>query len=128
MGLMISRKTGFYGMGSGFRVTINGKSQGNIRNEETKEYEVPEDQLTGSLQISFSLLKSKPYYYDLRKNPQLQLEVVMNPAVVLIYLFLFVALIFAAWNLLLLIAALAAFAIFLAFMLQQAFLIREVAE
>ncbi|MFY1068515.1 hypothetical protein [Enterococcus sp. AD013-P3] len=128
MGLKLSRKTGFYGMGSGFRVTINGRPQGSIGNEETKVYELPEDQATGTVQISFSLLKSKPYYYDLRKKPQLHLEVTMNPSVVLVYLFLFVLLLVATQNLLLLAGGLVAFVIFLTVMLRQAFLIKEASE
>lgn len=126
MDLRITRKTGFYGMGSPFSLLINGKKQGGISQGQTKEIPLSDTNTQGEIVVKFSLLQSQPYPYDINKPDSLDLEVVFNPSFVLIYIGLFLALITAMQSVGFLIVGLASYVVFLVFMSRRALVIRPV--
>jgi hypothetical protein len=81
-----SRNTGFYGMGSPLELRKNKHKWLYLTHNQTKTVEVEESECT--LQVKFFLLKSQPYVVK-DSGKLVQLEIQMNPQLVLIYLLLF---------------------------------------
>jgi hypothetical protein len=83
-----SRNTGFYGMGSPLELRKNQHKWLYLTHNQTKTVEVEESECT--LQVRFFLLKSQPFIV---KNPDrlVQLEIQMNPQLLLIYPLFFCA-------------------------------------
>ena len=85
MEVRVTRKTGFYGMGSPIKVILNDKTF-MLNHEQSKTLTITEE--TCSIQVSFYLLKSKVYRFQPQKEP-LDLIIQMNPKMIQIYLILF---------------------------------------
>ena len=126
MEVQITRKTGFYGMGSPLLVKKNQKSWFSIQQNQTKIVEVTESEAI--IQVSFFALKSKPFKIYPTESV-LQLEIIMNPALISIYLILFFAIALSAFlklSILGVLILLVMYIIFFFFMLKQAYIVQEV--
>lgn len=128
MNLQLTRKTGFYGMGSPFVLLVNGKKYGAIRQGQTKTIQLADTEAQGVIIVKFSILQSTPYYYDVKKTADQELEVVFNPSFVLLYIGLFLLLVVAAAGLVFLVIGLIAYFVFLVMMSRRALVIRPISK
>lgn len=125
MEINLRRNTGFYGMGSPLKVTINGKTVGSIKHQETKQFQIPED--TADVAVAFYWLKSKSFH--LAKRHSANLEITMNLQMIQFYLVMFVlflvvpAMLKSLWVLVLLLII---YGWLLASFMKQAYQIKEI--
>ncbi|KAF1302485.1 MULTISPECIES: hypothetical protein [Enterococcus] len=125
MKVRVTRKTGFYGMGSPLKVLLN-KNAFFINHDQTKEQDIPT--ASCSIQVSFYLLKSKVYHFHSQKEV-LDLIIEMNPQMVQIYLAFFILMLFLPLmfrSLILSLILILFFFLFLWRFLQKAYVIKEV--
>ncbi|MFV0557142.1 MAG: hypothetical protein ACK5MW_00625 [Enterococcus sp.] len=83
MQLKLTRKTGFFGMGSPLVVRITQEQKALLNHQQTVQLELPNQMCT--VQVTFFLLKSPVY----QVHQTTALEVTMNPKLLLVYLLLF---------------------------------------
>ncbi|MEI5992227.1 hypothetical protein [Enterococcus crotali] len=87
MNIRCTRNTGFYGMGSPIEVLKNDKKWFYLSQNETKQIETNESECT--LQAKFFFLKSAPLVVN-DHGHTIDLEITMNPTLILVYVILFV--------------------------------------
>lgn len=75
MKILITRNTGFYGMGSPLQVLVNGEKKAVINHQQSISLEVPENAV---LQVRFFLLKS-PLFTIKHSRENMRLTIQMNP-------------------------------------------------
>ncbi len=127
MQVEITRHTGFYAMGSPLKVTISGQDDVYLANDSSKTLQLPDGQ-SYHLQVSFQWLTSPVYTYE-ANGQAVTLEVVMNPALIRIYLFLFVLLLavpLLTHSLWLTLPLILVYFLVLKRLLKQAYLIRQI--
>lgn len=87
MEFQVTRKTGFYGMGSAIELTKNGQKWLFINHNQTKKLTLSEPEFL--LQAKFFFLKSNKLVVKNTGKP-VQIELTMNPALGLMYLLFFI--------------------------------------
>ena len=87
MKIRCTRNTGFYGMGSPIEIRKNNEKWFYLGQNETKEVKLEESECT--IQARFFFLKSMPITVS-NQNQTIDLEITMNPTLILIYVILFV--------------------------------------
>ena len=126
MKVNLTRKTGFFGMGSPLKVVVDQEEAFQLTNETTKEFEVTKPDAT--LQVTYSFLKSEVFTLvngQLEKNLQIRI----NPNILKLYMSLFtlifiLPLVFRSWELG--VGILAIYVIFVAVMSRKFYIIEEI--
>ncbi|MBE9388055.1 hypothetical protein [Vagococcus salmoninarum] len=98
MKVKLTRKTGFFGMGSPLKILKNGQQAFLLNHDGSKEFEITEET---TIQGKFSFLKSE--IYSLENNAESkELQIKINPNILKLYMSLFtlifiLPLIFRSW-------------------------------
>ena len=125
MNIRCTRNTGFYGMGSPIEVRKNGKKWIYLTQNQTKDMEIDDSVCT--IQAKFFFLKSVPF--SVRDQGQLiDLEIKMNPTLILVYVILFVGMLMIPvlhLNIVGISLLLVIYFIFVFSMLNKAYIIKE---
>lgn len=87
MNIRCTRNTGFYGMGSPIEIKKDQKKWFYLNQNQTKQVELTEEKCT--IQAQFFFLKSAPFTVD-NQDQMIELEVTMNPTLILVYVILFI--------------------------------------
>lgn len=125
MKVSLTRKTGFFGMGSPLKVNKNGEQLFLLTSDETKEIETSESSL--NLDVKFSFLKSETVQID-NNAEEKNLQVKINPNILKLYMSLFTLIfilpvIFKSWELG--VGILAIYIVFVAVMSRKFYVIEE---
>lgn len=125
MKVSLTRKTGFFGMGSPLKVFKNGEQVFLLNNDQTKEIAASEEAI--NLDVKFSFLKSETVQID-NNAEEKQLQVKINPNILKLYMSLFtlifiLPIIFKSWELG--VGILAIYIIFVAVMSRKFYVIEE---
>ncbi|WP_314059854.1 hypothetical protein [uncultured Vagococcus sp.] len=125
MKVSLTRKTGFFGMGSPLKVFKNGEQVFLLNNDQTKEIDASEEAI--NLDVKFSFLKSETVQID-NNAEEKQLQVKINPNILKLYMSLFtlifiLPIIFKSWELG--VGILAIYIIFVAVMSRKFYVIEE---
>lgn len=125
MNIRCTRNTGFYGMGSPIEVRKNGEKWIYLTQNQTKDMEIDDSVCT--IQAKFFFLKSVPF--SVRDQGQLiDLEIKMNPTLILVYVILFVGMLMIPvlhLNIVGISLLLVIYFIFVFSMLNKAYIIKE---
>ncbi|MGM0217269.1 hypothetical protein [Enterococcus sp. AZ126] len=125
MNIRCTRNTGFYGMGSPIEVRKNGEKWIYLTQNQTKNMEIEDSVCT--IQAKFFFLKSVPFF--VRDQGQLiDLEIMMNPTLILVYVILFVGMLMIPvlhLNIVGISLLLVIYFIFVFSMLNKAYIIKE---
>lgn len=125
MKVSLTRKTGFFGMGSPLKVFKNGEQVFLLNNDQTREIDASEEAI--NLDVKFSFLKSETVQID-NNAEEKQLQVKINPNILKLYMSLFtlifiLPIIFKSWELG--VGILAIYIIFVAVMSRKFYVIEE---
>lgn len=125
MKVTLTRKTGFFGMGSPLKVFKDGQQLFLLSSDEVKEFEVTEE--TFNLDVKFSFLKSETIQIS-NDSEERNLQVSINPNILKLYMSLFtlifiLPIIFKSWELG--VGILAIYIIFVAVMSRKFYVIEE---
>ncbi|MBM7688741.1 hypothetical protein BCR24_08595 [Enterococcus ureilyticus] len=125
MMIRCTRNTGFYGMGSPIEIKKEQKKWFYLSQNQTKQVEL--DEMKCTIQAQFSFLKSAPFTVE-DSGQLIELEITMNPTLIVVYVILFVGMFMipvlhlSLWGILLLMIL---YFIFVFFMLNKAYIIKE---
>lgn len=125
MMIRCTRNTGFYGMGSPIEIKKEQKKWFYLSQNQTKQVEL--DEMKCTIQAQFYFLKSAPYVV-VDKGQLIELEITMNPTLLLVYVILFVGMFLipvlhlSLWGIMLLVII---YFSFVFSMLNKAYIIKE---
>ncbi|WP_207694943.1 hypothetical protein DOK67_0002758 [Enterococcus sp. DIV0212c] len=125
MNIRCTRNTGFYGMGSPIEIKKNDKKWIYLSQNESKQIEIDEEKCT--IQASFFFLKSAPYTV-IDTGQVIELEITMNPSLILVYVILFIGMLLIPilhLNILGIMALLIIYFGFVFSMLNKAYVVKE---
>ncbi|MBO0472660.1 hypothetical protein JZO86_02910 [Enterococcus ureasiticus] len=125
MNIRCTRNTGFYGMGSPIEVMKNNKKWFYLSQNETKQVKIEETECT--IQAKFFFLKSAPFLV-VDQGQTVDLEITMNPTLLLIYVILFIGMFLIPvlhLNIIGILLLLVIYFIFVFSMLNKAYVIKE---
>ncbi|MEI5992637.1 hypothetical protein [Candidatus Enterococcus mansonii] len=125
MKIRCTRNTGFYGMGSPIEIRKNNEKWFYLSQNQTKQVEVEESECM--IQAKFFLLKSVPFKV-IDQEKIIDLELTMNPILILSYVILFVSMFLISVLQLKgigVLLVLVTYVIFLYLMLNRAYIIKE---
>ncbi|EOH98668.1 hypothetical protein UAW_01264 [Enterococcus haemoperoxidus ATCC BAA-382] len=125
MNIRCTRNTGFYGMGSPIEIRKNDKKWFYLSHNEIKQVEIDETECT--IQAKFFFLKSAPFAVS-DQGRIVDLEITMNPTLILIYVILFIGMFLIPLLHLNIIGILLLFVLYFIFvfsMLNKAYVIKE---
>lgn len=125
MELQVTRKTGFYGMGSAISLTKNGQYWFSINHNQVKQLNVSENEMT--IQAKLFFFKSKNKIIK-NKGNLVSLEITMNPRMVFAYVLFFIFMMFLpiiGFSFIGILVLFALYAVFLFSMVNRAYVIKE---
>ncbi|WP_206912129.1 hypothetical protein IGL98_001727 [Enterococcus sp. DIV0840] len=125
MNIRCTRNTGFYGMGGPIEVMKNNKKWFYLSQNETKQVKIEETECT--IQANFFFLKSAPFLV-VDQGQTVDLEITMNPTLLLIYVILFIGMFLIPvlhLNIIGILLLLVIYFIFVFSMLNKAYVIKE---